>query len=341
MEFPQLRAEVLTAVATGVQVTDGELPFSALFMPTKMNVRGDVAKWDEKLPIRTLDNSFEGRESPATTTDSGTVKPRAVGMYTSFKKRVVKPEVLDQLRAVGGPAGQVASAEQSLALMVGDMMRRHYWEKMEYLIVSALLNTQSVTVNGATVAPDFGLAVSHNITVGTSWATASTDIDGDMEAIKRVVAEDSGRAVRRVLAGRNIPGYLRKNTAVKGWFQAREGAPGFFNSMLGESFSNLLGLDWSVMRHGYVSGGSWTPYLGDDKIVVIPEISQEWFQIHLGSVKYPSTVYGSVSDFNETFGVAAWSRLKDNPPAAWYFQRWAGLAVPVFPSAYLVADVTP
>lgn len=344
MEFPQLQAEVLTAVATGVEVTEGELPFQAMFSfgATGQNVRGDVAKWDEVMPVRTLDTAFEGREGTATTTNSGTVKSRAAGMYVSFKKRIVKPEVLDQLRAVGGPAGQVASAEQSLKLMIGDMMRRHYHEKIEYLVVSSLLDNQSVTVGGATVTPDFGLPVAHDATVGTSWATASTDIDGDIEAVKRLVAEDSGRAVRRVLCGRNIFSYLRKNTALKQWFTAREGAPQTYDKMFGETITGLMGLDWTTFRHGYINGGgTWTPYLPDDKIIVIPEVSQDWYQRHRGSVRYPTTVYGGVSDFAETFGVAAWSRLKDNPPAAWYFQRYAELCIPVFPSAYAVVDVTP
>lgn len=343
MEFPQLRAEVLTAVATGIEVTDGELPFSALFSAGAVgqDVRGDVAKWDEVQPIRTLDTAFEGREGVATMTDSGTVLSRAAGMYTSFKGRVIKPEVLSQLRAVGGPAGQVASAEKSLRLMIGDMMRRHYHEKVEYLIVSALLNNQSVTIGGATVAPNFGLPSTHNVTVGTSWATASTDIDGDIEALKRLVAEDSGRALRRVICGRNIFSYLRKNTALKQWFTAREGAPATYDKMMGETITGLFGLDWTTMRHGYVSGGTWTPFFADDLILAIPEVSPSWFQRHRGSVMYPNTVYGGVSDFVETYGVAAWSRLKDNPPSAVYFQRWAELAIPVFPSAYAVADVTP
>lgn len=344
MEFSQLRAEVLTAVATGIEVTDGELPFSALFSAGAVgqDVRGDVAKWDEVQPIRTLDTAFEGREGTATTTDSGTVLSKAAGMYVSFKKRVVKPEVLDQLRAVGGPAGQVASAEKSLRLMIGDMMRRHYHEKVEYLIVSSLLNNQSVTVGGATVAPNFGLPSTHNVTVGTSWATPSTDIDGDIEAIKRLVAEDSGRAIRRLLCGRDVFSYLRKNTALKQWFTAREGAPATYDKMMGETITGLMGLDWTVMRHGYVNGsGTWTPFLANDLVIAMPEVSTSWYQRHRGSVRYPTTLYGGVSDFAETFGVAAWSRLKDNPPAAWYFQRWAELCIPVFPSAYAVVDVVP
>lgn len=343
MEFPQLRAEVLTAVATGIQMPEGELPFSQLFgEAVTEDVRGDVAKWDEVQPVRTLDTAFEGREGVATVTDPGTVKQRAAGMYVSFKKRLIKPEIFDQLRAVGGSDANVASAEKSLKLMIGDMMRRHYHEKVEYLITSALLDNQSVTVGKATLTPDFGLPVSHNLTAGASWATASTDIDGDMETIKRLVAEDSGRAVTDVLCGRNIFGYLRKNSVIKEWFTAREGAPSDFDAMQGRVLS-LFGLTWRDMgRHGYIAAGpTWTPYIPDDTIIVCPKPDLTWFRRQRGEVQFPNTVYGSVSDFSKVNGVAAWSRLKDEPPSAIYYQRWAELAIPVFPSAYCVMDVTP
>jgi hypothetical protein len=341
MEFPQLRAEVLTGVATGVQMADGELPFSRMFgSQTTIDVRGDDAKWDEVQPIRDLETVFEGREAPATTTDPGTVKPKAAGMFVSFKKRVIKPELLDQLRAVGGTDADVAAAERSLGFMIGDMMRRHYHEKVEYLIVSSLLDTQSITVGGATLTPDFGLAGAHDLTVSTSWATASTDIDADVETMKRLIAEDSGRAARTVLVGRNVPGYLRKNSAIKAWFQAREGAPADFDRFQGETIRGLFGLDWVTMRHGYVSSGTWTPFLADDTIIMIPAIDQGWYQRHRGQVQYPTTVYGGLDALAKSYGPTAWSRLKDNPPAAWYFQRWAELCIPVFPSAYVVADTT-
>jgi hypothetical protein len=342
MEFPQLRAEVLTAVATGVRVPDGELPMSRLFNSVVQDVRGDVAKWDEKQPIRTLDTAFEGREGRATTTSPGTVQPKAAGMYTSFKKRIIKPEVLDQLRAVGGSDADVASADASLGLMIGDMMRRHYWEKMEYLVTSALLDNQSVSVGGATVTPDFNLPATHDITVGTSWATSTTDIDSDVETLKRLIAEDSGRAAQNVICGRNVFGYLRKNDVVKEWFTGREGAPASYASFFGDAIRGLMGLNWYTYMGGYVAAGpTWTPYIPDDTIIVMPAIDSEWFQIHRGQVQRPSTVYGGVQDFVKTYGVAAWSRLKDDPPEAWYYQRWAGYAIPVFPSAYAVADVTP
>lgn len=342
MEFPQLRAEVLTAVATGIQMTDGELPLQRMFSDVIQDVLGDVAKWDEEQPVRTLDKAFEGREGMATATDPGSVLQKAAGMYISFKKRFIKPEILDMLRAVGGSDASVASAEKSLKLMIGDMMRRHYYEKVEYLLSSALLDNQSVTVGSATLTPDFGLAVSHDLTAGTSWATATTDIDGDVETMKRLIAQDSGRAAAIALCGRNVFPYLRKNSAVKEWFTARDGAVADYASMFGDSIRGLMGLDWYTYRAGYVAAGpTWTPFIPDDTVIIMPRIDSGWFQRHRGQVQFPNTVYGGVTGFNKTFGVAAWSRLKDEPPSAVYYQRWAELAIPVFPSAYVVMDVTP
>ena len=54
-------------------------------------------------------------------------------------------------------------------------------------------------------------------------------------------------------------------------------------------------------------------------------------------------VYGenSLAGHVETYGEASWARFRDEPPSAWYYLRWAGMAVPVFPSAYVVFDTTP
>lgn len=340
MEFPQLRAEVLTAVATGIEMDDKELPLSRLFGSSVIeNVRGDVAKWDEVQPIRTIETIFEGREGVATPTDPGSVLPRVAGMMVSFKKRHIKPEILDEMRAVGSADANPASADTSLKMMIGDMTRRHYHEKMEYMIASSLLDNQSVTIGGATVTPDYGLPATHDLTAGASWGVAGTDIDGDVEALKRLVAENANRAGSLMLCGRNIPGYIRKNNVIKEWYTGRDPAPSDFDKF-GDAFS-LFGLDWLVLRHGYLSGATWTPYIPDDTVIFMPKPDMSWYRRQRGQVQYPNMTYGGISDFTKVYGMAAWSRLKDEPPSAVYFQRWAELAFPCFPSAYAVLDTTP
>jgi hypothetical protein len=343
--YPQLEREALTRTATGVKIREGKHPLTQKFSPTMLNVETDTAKWDELLPLRDLDTVFEGRDGPATNTATGSVRPRSTQMAVTFKKREVKPELLRNLRAVGSE--EKASGEQKLGLLIGDMVRRYYYERWEFLIAGALQDNLSFTINGTTHAPDFGLDATHDLTVAASWALPGTDIDADVESIKRLVAEDSGWNVTEVECGRNIFSYMRKNTILKEWFTAREGAPADWHALhaggsTGQESIRLFGLTWTQYFNGYVSSGTWTPYIPDDKCIFHPEVSSEWFQMQQGTVMSPKSAYGTNPlDFDETWGMANWVRFKDEPPSAWKYLRWAGIAIPVYPWAYACLDVIP
>jgi hypothetical protein len=340
VDYPNLKAEVLTRVVTGIEVAT-DYPLSRMFGGLTIDVDGDVAKWDEVTPNREIDKRFETRKSQATSTDPSSVTSKAAAMFVNFKKRHVFPEDLDALRVVGGSDTERDRALSNLTWMLGDMKRRYYDEPLEYMIASALQNNQSVTVQGKTVAPDYGLPVSHNLVEVASWAAAATDIDAKVETIKRLLATDAGRVPMMALCGRNIFGYLRKNTAIKSWLQNQTGASQSFDALLQDEIPNLLGLRWVTMRHGYFVSGTFTPYIPDDSVIFVPVPDRSWFQVHRGSVRYPNTLYGQPDAFAKSYGLTSWGRLADEPPSAVVFMRWAGLAIPVFPSAYAVLDVTP
>jgi len=339
VEYPNLKADVLTGVITGIEVS-ADFPLTRMFGGLSQNIDGDVAKWDEVTPNREIDKRFETRTSLATPTDPSSVTSKASSMFVNFKKRHVFPEQLDGLRVVGGSSVDRDASLSNLSWMLGDMKRRFYDEPMEYLISSALLNTQSVTVHGKTVAPDFGLPSSHNLVEVTSWATATTDIDAKVETVKRLLATDAGRVPMTALCGRNIFGYLRKNTAVKSWFQNQNGAASSYGAFQQDAL-DLFGIRWQTFRHGYFVSGVFTPYIPDDTIVFIPTPDRSWFQVHNGSVRYPNTLYGQPDAFAKSYGLTSWGRLADEPPSAAVYMRWASLAIPVFPSAYAVLDVVP
>jgi len=340
VDYPNLRAEVLTRVITGIEVSP-DYPLTRLFGGLTLDVDGDVAKWDEVTPNREIDKRFETRKSNATPTDPSSVTSKAAAMFVNFKKRHVFPEDLDALRQVGGASTDLDRAHANLAWMLGDMKRRYYDEPLEYMIASALQNNQSVTVQGKTIAPDYGLPASHNLVEVASWGTASTDIDAKVETVKRLLATDAGRVPVLALCGRNIFGYLRKNTAIKSWLQNQTGAANAFDVLQQDTIANLLGIRWQTMRHGYFVSGTFTPYIPDDSIIFVPNPDRSWFQVHRGSVRYPNTVFGAPDSFAKSYGLTSWSRLADEPPSAVVYMRWAGLAIPVFPSAYAVLDVTP
>ena len=340
MDYPNLKAEVLTGIITGIQVSS-DYALTSLFGGLTVDIDGDVAKWDKVTPVREIDKRFEARKSKATPTDSQSVESATSQMFVNFKKRHVFPEDLDALRVVGGASADRDVGLRNLTWMLGDMKRRYYDEPMEYLIASALQDNQSVTVNGRTVAPDFGLASGHDLVESTSWNTASTDIDAKVETIKRLLATDAAKTPVLALCGRNIFGYLRKNTAIKSWLQNQTGASQTFDALLADEIPNLLGLRWKTLRGGYFVSGTFTPYIPDDTVIFVPVPDRSWFQVQRGSVRYPNTLYGSPDQMSKSYGLTSWARLADEPPSAVVYQRWAGLAIPVFPDAYAVLDVTP
>ena len=104
MQYPQLEREALTRTVTGVKIREGQHPLTAKFSGTKINVEGDVAKWDEMVPRRDLDQEWESRDGPATNTNTGTVKPKSSQMALVFKKREIHPELIRMLRTPGSEA---------------------------------------------------------------------------------------------------------------------------------------------------------------------------------------------------------------------------------------------
>lgn len=342
MEYPNLQAEVLTGIVTGIKVNERDFPFTAFFGDGSLTVNspGLWAKWDEEQPNREIVKAFESRHAMATPTNPSGVKAKAQAMILSFKKRSLYPEDLDVLRMVGGATADRDEALTNVDRILGDMDRRYGKEPQEYLWAGALQDNIAITVDGVAVTPDYGLAGSHDLTAGVTWAAAGTDIIADIETLRRVAIQDSGEIPTHVWAGRNVFGYLYRNTTIKSWLVNFAGADSRQDNFLTKSDIPFYGMTWHKMEKGYLSGGVWTPYLGDDKMILTPEKSTRWVQHHKGLVRYPTQIIGSVKDFAATYGVAAWARLKDEPPSLTVYRREAQLPVLVFPASVVNFDST-
>lgn len=342
MDYPNLTAEVLTGIVTGFKVDDTNYPFSAAFTGGGLDVDapGLWTKWDEEQPIREISKSFESRHAVATPTNPSGIKTKASGMVLSFKKRNLYPEDMDILRAVGGTTAERDAALSNVDRVLGDIERRYRREPMEYLIAGALQDAISINVDGVALTPDYGLDATHNLTAAATWATDSTNILGDIETARRLIIQDSGETPTTVWCGRSVPGYILKNTGIKAWWVNFSGADTRLEKMLVGTEFPFYGLTWKKMEKGYLSSGTWTPYLHADKCIFAPDPSSRWFQNHRGLVRWPTTVMGSVRDFGASYGVASWSRLRDEPPALTLFHRWAGLPILVFPWAVVNLDTT-
>lgn len=339
-----LRAEVLTGVVTGYKFPANRYLFTNIFGPSVMGLRkeisGDVAKWDQVAPLKDIDVNFEGREKPSTPLALQTVKSHTAGMLVRAKHRRFAYEQFFGQRGVGDSVAVVASAERQLAFWMQDftrLVKTDIWE----LMLSQMLTTGGLAVNvdGVALTVTFGLDVGHTTAPSNKWDVVGTDIMGYVETWRRLVSKDTGLAVTRAYIGRDVKMMLRKNTELKSWFQANNGAPQKLKDLQADVIVDLIGLDW--ITHQGIYGAAGTPFLEDDRVVLTPDASQDWVQAQVGKVAYPTNSMnaGETPNFNETYDSAVYCEVEGDPPSFKIIHRWAGMPVLPFPNAIYTARV--
>ncbi len=76
---------------------------------------------------------------------------------------------------------------------------------------------------------DFLGKATHFATVGTSWSDPAADMDGDIDALARVIKKDSGAAVKNLVFGQTALSNYLKGTNVKAKFDIRRVESGVFD----------------------------------------------------------------------------------------------------------------
>lgn len=132
---------------------------------------------------------------------------------------------------------------------------RKCWLQAQWLTGGALLTSAGVapsTTGFGTVYLDYAslidtgpLSLSLGFTsthldsvVGASWATAGTDVKGDLDAARTVIFQDSGLDARRVILNSTTANYIEKNTAAQksDWFNDKLVQDGQITSLWGYTF---------------------------------------------------------------------------------------------------------
>jgi hypothetical protein len=201
-----------------------------------------------------------------------TISPEEVAMGharlpgLSFERALNERELLYE-RMPGLPdAGTVeAKLQKDIGLLIARIERRKEVERAK-----ALTGTLTYKVNGGDVTVDMAIPSANKEFCSASWATAGTDIIGDINGWAEIFAASCGFAARYLLVNRTALTYLLGNTALKSWAAAMNSR--FSDDLItnGVPFP-ILGVNLLLVDGKYVTGGVSTPFIANGYASLLPD----------------------------------------------------------------------
>jgi len=211
-----------------------------------------------------------------------------------------------------------------------------------------------LTSSGAARTIDLGVPAANKNQCGgkitASWATAGTDVLGNIYAILKAMAQ-AGRPCEKIMYGSDVPGYLRGNTAISGMmskssFLADQLAQGRLPNGFGDPSNQVV---WEPIWNSFFvdSGGTTREFFGGDAVLFLPKVDRTWYTMVDGAAVIPSKVgiasnpAEAASSLQKVRGKFSYARINDNPVSVDQFCGHSFLPVFLDPSAFYIADVVP
>lgn len=212
-----------------------------------------------------------------------------------------------------------------------------------------------LTSSGAARTIDLGVPATHknqcNSMISASWATAGTNILGDIFSILKAMAQ-AGRPCRKIMYGSAIPGYMREtNTIISGMCTKSSWlADQLAQSRLPKGFGDPSNqVEWEPIWNSFFvdSGGTTREFFGSDALLFLPEVKNDWYTMVDGSATVPTKV-GIVGtpdvaaqSFQKVRGKFSYANINHNPVSVDQFCGHSFLPVFLDPTAFYIADVIP
>lgn len=205
------------------------------------------------------------------------------------------------------------------------------------------------TLTGAVTTVSFSVPATHNVTTGTSWATAGTDIAAQVIAGKQLILQDSGQTPKYAVYGANILGYLKGNTSIIAQIQGNaEVAASMFRGDILDGFMGMTWLPGYAMTFRDPTGTTRT-FCPADTVIFLPEPNRDWYRFFEGSYPVPNkigmagvTPEEMVSALDEVFGAFSFALLKEQGGAPGLYQYFGDTWLPVLDgSAIYILDTVP
>lgn len=256
--------------------------------------------------------------------------------YHRFKK-ALDAQTLYFLRNAGDQYN-VQAGEQRVRQELEDLNRLLDY-KTEYMIWQMFTGTLAATQADVKFSVDYGIAVGHKPTTGTSWASLTTaDPVSDIQAWKKLISRDSGEMPTDAYCNETVMNYMVNNTKV------RELLRNQYGRQLVETgnINRMLGLNVHVYDNGYTpKGGSFTPFIGEDKFIIIakgnPDPEGQVTNRLWDLLEGPSLDMGA----NGRPGKFSKSWMAEDPSVEHILVEHYALPVLFKPEAVIYADVVP
>jgi hypothetical protein len=208
------------------------------------------------------------------------------------------------------------------------------------------------SASGTKLTVDQGIPANNknqlNGIVSASWGTASTDIVGQINAIKVQAAQLTGYKLKYAIYGQNIPGYFAKNDSIKPLWQ--------YNMAYNQSFltsgqmpREMLELIWIPAMTAFYEDDTGTvrSLFPADQVTFTPEINSMTYAYLRGSYPVPKgfawggSAENILSNFADVYGRFRYAYAKVNPSGI--VDTMGNTFMPRFkvPNAFFLCDTTP
>lgn len=232
------------------------------FFPTNA-ILSNQAEWDVERSARTL-AEFSVVGTSAKTVALTSVEKKTSTLAHIFQKKIIPGAVMAFLREPGTEHQQMGEKKVSKELEQLDIVIENLkeWARWQVLTTGALVINQP----DLKVSVDFQMASTHKPTAGTAWSNPAADILSNLRAWKKVVSEDCGEVVTKMIVSEDVMGYMLANTGIKAFMGEQ------LKTQLLESgyITRLLGMDIEVYDATYKdASGTIQRYLPSNKILMI------------------------------------------------------------------------
>jgi hypothetical protein len=310
---------------------------------------GETVKWDEERLGRDL-APVVGDSSPAPQAAQTTLIPKMAEPIHIKQSITISGRRLFKQRASGGLLPNAASVVRTATKNLHQKVQR----TREYIAASTLLG--ALTANSTTIkGSDQNVSINYTTSTyaGGAWSNPATLINS-VELPAFMAAALQGAELMPALALYNdvTEQSILKNTELQNWWAKTPRADAFVQGGIldPKSLNGLIlrGVEFRRVPGGYVPpGGSYTRYIPNNKIVVLPQQLDQVLGLAEVEAVIPEgeEVYGGENAFGglglaPSKGWYAYAYREKNPPAYTIVVGYVGLPVLINPLAVCVGTVT-
>jgi len=184
--------------------------------------------------------------------------------------------------------------------------------------------------------------------IDASWATAGTDIVGQIATLKDASIRKTGYEITTAYYGANVMGYLCANTSIRALTVAN---PAVGQAMLQNMLPDgTLGLKWRKAGSGCFmdQAGVLQTTFPADGVTFTPEITRDVYELLEGTYPVPTNIgaisadaVGAAGSVTLARGMFAYAHVLSDPVTIKQLAGDTFLPVWKVPGALFIADVTP